>query len=395
MKSIGLIVFLFTFFCISLSSQAQQMTLEKCDSHFNEQLDLLKSQYRERVQTLQGNYLAALLRFESNARMQGNLEDVQAARLEIEQVEADEEGRNIVPSDNERIKNMQEIRAQQLKSFADERARGVMALVDAVKFFAENTSRELTRDNQIDKAVKWNDWLNTLEAQPDVVVAMRTVQQQRQNKRVERQESSASEMHQALRGEPIKLLDTRTMELPDGPRAYLAGNEPDGSEKQLANVRPPSASGIGNTVLTGTIKLIEEDNTLASSRSHWSNYSRKGHLHMPRLEFSPLIGKPMGRSLVVFDLFKRGSGTRREVIRTESILLPPLDPDDKVVVDAQPYEYESERYRSQYSNYRSDRSTEDQFYGYIVTIFDENGELIFQRTTERALNEYARKSIPR
>lgn len=397
MRPIGLL-FLFSLFFLSFTgaSYAQPMTLEECDERFKEHLEGFKLQHREKVQELQKNYLAALLRFESNARSEGNLQDVQAAREEIEQVEQDEEGRDVVPSENARIKQMQDIRARQLKTFGDERAQGVLTLVNAVRTLAENTSRELTQNNQIDKAIKWNEWLNNLDSEPDVAVAMRTLQRQQQNnQRASEPTQPTVQVHAALRGRPATLITTPSREYPNGPKAYIAGNEPDGRERRLGNVSTPSASGLGSSVLTGSIKLVEEDNTLSSSRSRWSNYSRRAHVYIPRLEFSPMVNKPMGRSLVVFDLFKRGTGNRRELIQTDQVLLPELSHETRVIVDAQPYEYETERYRSSLSNYRYDRATADQFYGYIVTIFNSEGELIFQRATERALNSYAREAPPR
>ena len=99
------------------------------------------------------------------------------------------------------------------------------------------------------------------------------------------------------------------------------------------------------------------------------------------------------KSLVVFDLYKRGSGSKRQIIRTDKIIVPPLDGGKWVFVDSGKYQYETEKYRSIYGSSYDD-ATAEEFYGYVVSIFDEQGKLYYQRATNRVLNDYARTSPP-
>lgn len=382
---------------VAATASAQSMTLEECDRRFNEQLDLLKQQHREKVEGMQRSYLAALLRFENEAKQRGDLTGVQAARREIGRVEDLEKLSTLdefEPSDHERIRHMRGVMRERLDAFGLERAQGVAGLADSVGEYVDRTSMELTQQNKIDQAVAWRKWSEKLDENQEVLIANRKLNRRQAVRKAENPPPRAGDnLHDALKGTPVKLKDGPPEGFPDRAAAYRGGSEPPAKDKKIGHASIPNAKGMGGAYITSKVKLVDQSDTLASSRGYYSHYKHETELFVPRLEFNPLLNKPLGRTLVVFDLYKRGSGSKRELITTDSILLPPIEAQRKVVVDAKPYAYETQKYRGYFTRYES--STAEEFYGYIVTIFDENGEMIFQRSTERALNDLAREHPPR
>ena len=158
-----------------------------------------------------------------------------------------------------------------------------------------------------------------------------------------------------------------TAEFSLSPKAYVSGSEPKGNQKRITS-NTPSMKGAGNTQLTGTIILIEEKDITKSG--YYGNRNEKSLTYVPRLSISPIIGQSLDRGLVVFDLYKRGTGSKRSIIQTDE-------------------------YDSSWSSYDYKRSSADEFYGFIASIFNKDDELIFQRASERMLNEYARATPPR
>jgi hypothetical protein len=155
----------------------------------------------------------------------------------------------------------------------------------------------------------------------------------------------------------------------------------------------PSAQGSGLTLISAQLRLVDEENTVNKNFTGWSSHRQKTHLFVGRLQMTPLPGRSIGRSLVTFDLYKKGSGSRREIIRTDSILIPPVAAGQQVVVDSGVYAYETEKYRYT-GGYRYESATADEFNGYIVSVFDERGKLILQRSSDRQLDDYARTEPP-
>ena len=295
-----------------------------------------------------------------------------------------------------RIEQMHKVLREQMDGFQVERARDVARLTESVKAYAYHMSEQLTRSDRIEEALAWRHWGDGLAEHEAVKTA--AVLLERENVAMDSSEEAEPEKKEyppALSGRPATLTKTPVNEFAPRPKVYLKGNEPTGDDKPLGRGSIPNAKGAGNGLINSRIILVEEDETLNFSHT-WSGSSRhKSHLYVARLEFAPIANKPLGRTLVVFDLFKRGSGSKREVIRTEKILLPPIKPQTKVVVDAGAYAYETRKYRSHYSNYRYKNATADEFYGYIVSMFDETGELVFQRSTDRMLDEHARERPPK
>ncbi|WFB36522.1 hypothetical protein P3T73_01950 [Kiritimatiellota bacterium B12222] len=388
MKTLSL--FFFTlYFCLSAS--AQTMSLQEFNTRYEQELGKITRVRIQQKEQLNIKYLGALLRMETQAKNEGNLDLLQATRSEIARVEsgqAIEEPTEPVP---QALQDMRTVMRKLDREYQQTESKKIVALVDNLKTYASTVSSEYTRQNQIDKAVAWQKWEKNVEEDPLIQQAYASqVRQPAAPSPNHRDHPQPT--HSATRGRTATIHEEQVIEFSESPAVYRWSKEPKGKEKRIRSTTP-SMQGAGISKLTGTLILIEEKDI---NKSGWSgNYKEKSLLYVPRLSISPLVGKSLDPCLVVFDLYKRGSGSKRSIIRTDSILIPSLKASDRVVVDAGVYEYETEEYDSSWSSYDYKHSTEDEFYGFIVTIFNQQGELIFQRASERILNEYARTIPPK
>jgi len=372
---------------------ASGMNLEEAGDRFETELNKILAEETRKQNELKPSYLAAIERVELRAREEADLDGLQACRMESRTVE-EEEGLSLRDlSDYEALRVIQEIVNRQLRRFAEEAGEDIDRLVDSVSRFAREQSRELTRNNEIDKALAWNEWRNSLPEHPEVarIAQLRGTAQPEQ----ERQRSAGgdSTLDYVFSRTPAPWASEAAAEFPFEPRGYVAGSEPEGNEVRLSGISTPNARAVGNQVMTGRVKLIEEEETLRDDRSGNSHFRQRRYFFVPRLEYAPLPDQELPKLLAVFDLYVRGTGSRRELIRTDQILLPPVARGNRVVVDAAPYSYETSQRRVRGATQFSD-STGDEFYGFVISLFDESGELIFQRASERMLNSLAREEAP-
>ncbi len=377
-------------FFLSTSLCAQTMSLEDFNQRFEEELGKINQTRNQQKQALNVKYLGALLRMETQAKNKGDLDLVQAVRSEIKRVENDEplgENEQALPP---KLKDMQRVMENLQNQYKKEDADAVVKLVDSLKEYSSSRSIEATRQNDIPQAVAWREWEESLEENAHVQKAYRISKRPLRNS--EGEGNNKEEYHAALQGRPSRIIKEATTEYSDEPKIYLSGSEPKGKEKRIRS-STPSMQGAGHTQLTGTLILIEEKDINKSGYS--GNYKEKSLVYVPRLSMSPIVGQNLDRCLVVFDLYKRGTGSKRSIIRTDEILIPALSASDRVVVDAGKYEYETEEYDSSWSSYDYKYASGDEFYGFIVTLFNKDGELIYQRASERILNDYARESPPK
>jgi len=388
------------FFCLLsaffLTVLGQEVDLGALDQRFQEELSKLNEQRRERETQLRGGYLAALLRFETQARQATDLDGVMESRKEIERVERGGSLKTQDLSKHAEVARLQTMANGQVTGFEKARAEGVVQLARNYAQFLENGSATFTQQGKIEEALAWRSKAQTVYEIDAFVEANRFLgKQEAKAAAIEAATPSApaAEVHPALRGKPTEIIAKPTTEVSDKPVAYWSGNEPTASEKRVQE-STPSAAGTGHTLLTGRLKMIEDKVTNNRYSTGWSSWKSQSLLYVGRVQFGPLPGRSMGKTLVVIDLFKRGSGSKREVIRTDRILLPPLESGRQVVVDSGAYEYNTEKYRSSYSSYRYDYASNDEFYGFVVSFFDETGSLIFQRSSQKALDSYARTLPP-
>lgn len=383
-------IYLSLLFCLCISTQlfSQGMSLEEFNQRYKQELGKITQSREAQTQALKIKYMGALLRLENQAKTQGNLDLLQATRAEITRIEQEE---NIADETDmpPELQDLHQVVVNLNREHIKTESEAVVKLVDNLKSYADSRSVDATRQNDIPQAVAWQKWASDVGNDALVSRAYETVN--RPQKDAGSGDNPQNNVHESVQGTPTQIIEEKANEFVGSPRVYRKGKEPEGNEKRIRG-STPSMQGAGNTLLTGTLTLIEEKDINKSGFS--GNYKEKSLTYVPRLTISPLIGKTLDPCLVVFDLFKRGSGSKRAIIRTDKIITPFLKTSDQIVIDAGKYEYETEEYNSSISSYDYKYSTEDEFYGFIVTIFNQKGELIFQRASERILNDYARETPP-
>lgn len=373
------------------TSVVQAMSLEEIEKRFTEEVEKTKQEKVEKQTELKGMYLKALLRYESRTKQDGDLEGLQTCRAEIHRVEQ-MNGLTPAPQEGpEDFKTMTRVVNEKLREINRETAEEIRSMVDSVAAFAEAKAVEFTREGDVREAVKWRDWGLGLRDRPGVATFISFTN--RPSASDAASEKTQKNQHDLFGNPPSEIITVKSTGFPFIPTLYAAGSEPDGDEKRISS-HTPSAQGAGHTLLQGRITLIEEENLLRRVDGIGYDYKHKELLFVARMEFTTLPGKSLEPSLLVFDLFKRGTGSKRAVIRTEGLVLPPMAPGDRWVVDSGSYTYETRESDWSHSNWDSKSATADEFYGYIVSIFDQEGTLIFQRTSERMLGDFARESPP-
>lgn len=386
------IFLIFFVFFFSQHVGAQSMTLDVVQTRFEEEVGKLDERLKERSEALRQNYLGALLRMESRARSESDLDGVVAAQTEISRVEtAHAPLRPTQEAAHPEMIRLQEVVLGQLDGFELTRARDLLNLKENLKRFANNQSMDLTQRGDIDAALAWRNWSEGLEQRADVQSAQHLVQRD-EARRARVTEVARADRHAAFQGEPLTLIQEEAEDWVDAPRLFLMGNEPKGSEKRLIE-STPSAIGSGHALVQARLRLVDEEDTLGRYNNRWSRFRHRAHLYVARLQLTPLPGRRLDESLVVFDLYKRGSGSTREIIRTDRAILPPIEEGSRVVVDAGVYAYESQSHRTSWGH-RSDHSTADEFHGFIVTLFDREGKILYQRSSDRGLDSHARTEPP-
>jgi len=385
-----LVIFTLCWLC-NLHGQETPFTLESAETRYQEELKKLTEERDKRDQALVQNYLGELLRYEARARNSSDLDGVLAARGEVARVENEGVQPPAAPSPDTEVARLQEMMLEQSRRHARMKGERLLELLEGITRFAGTQSMEHTRRNDIPGAIAWRDWAQNLQQRPEALRAKG------------HSETSGgpsggpgdAETLPTLHSSPVAEVHARPVEdFVDQPRAFVLGNEPKGKETRQ-NESTPSAAGSGHTLLQARLRLVDEEDTLNRYNTPWSSFRLRSHLYVPRLQFTPLPGRNMGESLVVFDLFKRGSGANREIIRTDSLRLPPVPAGAQVVIDAGVYAYQSERYRASYAGgHRGEQASADLFHGFIVTIFDRQGRMLFQRSNDRGLNAFARTEPP-
>lgn len=377
---------------VAAIGSAQELTLQETQSRFNEEMQKLQSEKISRQNDLKAMYLPALLRFETRTRREGNLEALQAVRNEIQRVEGIE-GLTPPPVEaREYLQALGNIVTEKLAEIEKHSVTRKLDIVNSLSDFSERRATLHTQQGALEKALAWRDWGQSLKEDPVVREALEA--QQRHDKKQQAASRAAERNKPAvLRLPPLKPVETKAAKFSATPALYRAGVEPDGDEKRISSFTP-SAQGAGHSLLQTNLKLIENVEVLSNIDRRGYDYKHKAHTFVARVEFSPLPGKSLDRSLIVFDLYKRGSGTDRGVIRTEGFMAPPLPSGARWVADAGTYSYETTSVDYSFPGYDRDTATADEFYGYIVSIFDKDGKLLLQRSTERMLNEFARTSVP-
>jgi len=388
MKACSILLFLAS---LLVTQWGYGMSLGEVQGRLSEELENISTETLDQHKELKRVYLSALLRRESAARREGDLDTLQAIREEVVRIEHLERLTAPPSTTSETLRKLSSIVSEKINEIDQEAADKVSTLVTSLEAYSETQATEHTRRGNLNEAIAWRDWGRELKEQPDIAEILSVTVLPETAFTSDHASADQDSNLYTLREQ--KRITTQANEFSDSPALYEAGAEPKGDEKRIS-AHTPSAQGAGHTLMQATISLINEDDTISNHGGYSYEYTHKSHLYIARITFTPLPGKSLEPSLVVFDLFKRGSGSKRAVIRTDGMLIPAMASGDRWVADSGPYTYETTKYDSRFSHYDRESATADEFYGFIISIFNSQGELLLQRASERALGDYARSEVP-
>ena len=378
---------IFVLICTVASTlPAFSMTLDEMRNRFSAAVSTSEGEIDKQLKSLKRNYLEALFRYEAEVKRDGDLDGLKIVRDEIQRVDSSETYTPSMKTGLPRLEYLASVMGMEMDKIYVEEAQKISTLIENITSYSEKQVVELTRQGDLQGALAMREWSNGLRSQPKVADLLR------KGKQSTARASNNENLPRLLRGKPATVIRDKREKFQGTPMVYAVGSQPDGKEKRIREERTTAAAS-GMTTFQAKLGLIEEKENLASYRSWGYRSDHDSFLYVARLEIGLLPNQSLGNTLVVFDLFKRGSGSRRSVIRTEGVLLPEMRSGDRWVIDSGMYTYEVRESDSSWG-YDSKSTTADEFYGYTVSIFDNEGTLIYQRCTERALAEIARTNVP-
>lgn len=381
------------------ASWARGATLEQMDAYYDDQIRKLELAYREQMKNLERGYVRALDRGVASAQEKSNLNAVLALQQEISRLEQGGKLRTDLPEGAPAaLKTMQSKIAEAQGNYQRVRSQEIEKLTLRYISNLDSRSAAATRNGNIDQALRYRDRANQLREHPKYLAALDVLAKSQNlvsaggssgNSTTAAEVPSEWEL---LNRKAPALVSIPATRLPAKTTAYVKGCEMDINTKRVRS-STPSAAGSGMTRVSCNVALVDDKDTRNSWRTSYSSSRTNYHTVVPRLTMTPLPNKPLGKSLVVFDYYSRGKGSLRNRIATHSVLVPPLEAGESIVVDSQPHRYSVYKYRSAYSGtYKS--TTGDEFYGFVVSVFGTDGDLILQRSSNNALHDIARTQPP-
>jgi hypothetical protein len=185
----------------------------------------------------------------------------------------------------------------------------------------------------------------------------------------------------------------------EGPRFGLVTIYPKGSEpKRTAKKEPAYHTGndsiaAGSKIIATVQKITEEKTT---SRSRGSEYRTRNikKAYIPRLVFMAGPSHNFKDATILFEYFTRQGNTRR-IVKSDRARIPMLQSMKYMVADAEGYANVITKTAGveEYAGSPSRSSEKPEYYGFIASIYDREGTMIFQRCTNRSLAEFGKSRL--
>ncbi|MFP6905787.1 MAG: hypothetical protein VCG02_11260, partial [Verrucomicrobiota bacterium] len=133
-----------------------------------------------------------------------------------------------------------------------------------------------------------------------------------------------------------------------------------------------------------------------TSRSRDSEYSTRNikKAYIPRLVFMAGPSHNFKDATILFEYFTR-QGNTRSIVKSDRARIPMLQSMKPMVADAEGYANVITKTAGveEYAGSPSRSSEKPEYYGFIASIYDREGALIFQRCTNRSLAEFGKSRL--
>ncbi|MEM7394682.1 MAG: hypothetical protein AAF492_20295 [Verrucomicrobiota bacterium] len=187
-------------------------------------------------------------------------------------------------------------------------------------------------------------------------------------------------------GELVKTIRTSPLFYPALHRAPRVG----GKREVLHFTNHKSRALVKKMQANIQLQVIEKVVKRYSSSSGYTYYYDTFH-QIPRTEVR--VGPaPLKGCTLIYDYYLKTTGSNRKNVRTERIPIGDLKPQQVLAVDPAGYSAVKKAwYKS--GSYKESKRLEGTYVGYIVSVFDANNDLCYQRTSANSLAEFARTSL--
>lgn len=394
---------LLTLLLIQLPSAFAQAggTAEIYRLKFDEQLAQILVKQEEQTADLMGKYVTALDRMNANYRQASNLDAVLEVMAELERAKLES---SISPEHLSRL--FSELAGLQNKvlgifeGIQKAGAEDIVRLTEGYGRALQSLQTQLTKDGEIKEAIATNAMLDEALANNDYLNA-RAVLTPPEPAPADTASLTPSNL---VKGDPDAPIRKRRVQADEdmddlddatGPRIglvviYPKVDAPKRTAKKEAIYHTGSDSMAAGSKIIATVEKITEESTTSKTRSYYERSKDISKAYIPRLVFMAGPNYNFRDATITFEYFTRSGNTRR-LVKTDRATIPMLESMKSMVADAEGYINTITKSSSYESSSRSAQKPE--YYGFIATIYDSGGQLIFQRCTNKTLAEFSKSTL--
>lgn len=182
---------------------------------------------------------------------------------------------------------------------------------------------------------------------------------------------------------------------------YAPGKEPRQRTWKLTLYHTSQASRAILSNVRAEVVIFEDDSGVVrqkSSNKYYTHRSESGKvMYVPRITLAAQGSGGLKDSTMVIEYMSRDKNTKKAIARdrTEHVKFPKMPSGKRIVVDGGGVGLDTQS--TKYSGYIYATGKHEygrEIFGFIISVFDGNGSMIYQRCTQRSLKNYVRDGIP-
>ncbi|MFC1498566.1 hypothetical protein ACFLS1_08880 [Verrucomicrobiota bacterium] len=361
---------------------------------YEKNLEEIILDYIVKINKLNTLYVNALDKLMQTATKAGELENVMAVKKELERFKKKKNVPSKAEGKLQALNNLQNSYRAQLKNAEIANAKSIVSLSDKYKSALEQIKKEKTIKGDIDEALKIRSELEKLEENEDLIKARKIVSEI--PKPDKPKIKTVAKPVEAKKLDPPTAKDIEESKKTRNKCKVYRGRKPPrvtSVKRSLTTVKLIKHPLAGKVSVTAEIQLIK-NGTETKDRDTITLNQR-----IPRLTIKA-GDVPLGDCTLVYEYFSSGKGGSCKKIRNEIVSLENIEARETLFIDPIGHrQITKHMYRYPTSGYTYERVPEGGYdpdlYGFAVSIFDGNDDLIFQRVSIRNVADYISASIPK
>lgn len=400
-------VFLCMAVCAPLFSAVPQTlpdALVKARTQYQDMLNELSRKRDDGIERLRAAYLEQLKNLLAASKDKGDLDGVLAAQNETERFER---AREVAPGDvvfaPDALKTLQERFRQASTKIASDTNAEIVGLTDRYLGGLERYQRQAVQDNRVSDALTARQEMDAVRSDPRYLIAS-TLQTPECPEPAPPAAPSQDQPGQERSRHDSDWRERQREQQPAASKIYRKAEAP--AVENLLE-QPVHYTGMKSraTALRLPAKLYIYMDMTDEGGSRWrgawasTRTSSGTYTYYPRIEFTPQANDNPENWTVVFEYFIRplAESSRQTKARVELIKLSSqVKPGETWVVDGAGVQVRKFEHRSQHAGGGSRTYAQGHdYYGTIVSIYDADGQMVFQRTDNRQLGGQSSDTLPR